>query len=378
MRLIFLALLAVLLAACSSSGPIHEPTKLEPIKSRVSVRIVWSLETASSNQDKIYTALHPALFDGVLYTVGASGIVQAHKIKRGRRLWKIKLGTVISAGVGGSENMLLLGTAKGEVIALEREAGEIRWRTKVSSEVLATPVLSRNYAIIRSGDGTTEALNAETGEQLWSYKTQMPPLSLRGEATAVIADDLVLLGQANGRLAALSIFDGVVQWEATVVAAQGRTDLERMVDVDAAPVVVGDVIYVAAHQGRVLALSKLTGTMMWSRDLGASVGLAIDDLNVYLADDEGQVWALDRRTGATLWKSEKLKYRGLTTPVAYEDAVVVGDFEGYLHWLSKTDGHIFARYQVDDDGVRVAPLVLDDVLYIRAKSGKIEVLQLNR
>ncbi len=378
MHHVLLVLLVVLLTACGSSGPIHEPTKLEQINSRIGTKVLWSLTTPTSSQDKIYTALHPVLFDGVLYSVGASGVVQANKIKRGRRLWKVKLKTTISAGLGGNEELLLLGTAKGEVIALERETGEIRWRTEVASEVMAIPVIDRNYVIVRSGDGTTEALDAETGEKLWSYNSPLPPLSLRGEATPVVIDDLVLLGQANGRLAALSIYDGVVQWESTVVAAKGRTDLERMVDVDATPVVVGDVIYVVAHQGRVLALSKLTGTMLWSRDLGASVGLVTDELNVYLVDDEGQVWALDRRTGATLWKSEKLKYRRLTAPVTNVDAVVVGDYEGYLHWLSKTDGHIFTRYQVDEKGIHVAPLVLDDVLYTRSKTGKLEALKLNR
>ena len=149
-----------------------------------------------------------------------------------------------------------------------------------------------------------------------------------------------------------------------------------MVDVDATPVAIGDVIYVTAHQGRLLALSKLTGTMLWSRDLGSSVGLAIDGKNVYLVDDDGQVWALSRDNGATLWKSEKLKYRELTAPIAYDESVVVGDFEGYLHWLSKSDGKIFARYQVDEEGIRVPPVVLDGVLYSRAKTGKVDALRL--
>ncbi len=378
MHFVFAALLVLLLSACSSSGPIHVPTPLEPLPSGAPVKRIWSVTSFSSPQDKIYDALHAALFDGVLYSVGANGVIQAHEIGKGKRLWKQSLDVVVSAGLGVSEELLLLGTSKGEVLALARETGKLLWRVKVSSEVMAIPVLSHNFVIVRSGNGVTEALSAENGEQIWRYSSPLPALSLRGEARPVVTDDLVLLGQSNGRLAALSIFDGVVQWEATIVAPQGRTDLERMVDVDAAPVVVGDVIYVAAHQGRVMALSRLTGTMLWSRDLGASVGLAIDEQNLYLVDDEGQVWALERRTGSTLWKSEKLKYRDLTSPVVYENSVVVGDFEGYLHWLSKVDGQIIARYQQDEEGVRVAPLVSDAVLYSRSKTGLVEALKLKQ
>ena len=378
MHFVFAALLVLLFGACSSSGPIHEPTPLEPLPSAKSVKRIWSVSSPSSSQDKIYDALQAALFDGVLYTVGAKGVVQAHEIDKGKRLWKQSLDVVVSAGLGVSDELLLLGTSKGEVLALARATGKPLWRVKVSSEVMAIPVLSHNLVIVRCGDGVTEALSADAGEQVWRYSSPLPALSLRGEARPVVSGDLVLLGQSNGRLAALSIFDGVVQWEATVVAPKGRTDLERMVDVDAAPVVVGDVIYVAAHQGQVMALSRLTGTMLWSRDLGASVGLAIDEQNLYLVDDAGQVWALDRRTGSTLWKSEKLKYRELTAPVVSEKAVVVGDFEGYLHWLSKIDGQIIARYQQDEEGVRVAPLVLDAILYSRSKAGQVEALKLKQ
>ncbi|HHJ80711.1 MAG TPA: outer membrane protein assembly factor BamB, partial [Candidatus Tenderia electrophaga] len=151
---------------------------------------------------------------------------------------------------------------------------------------------------------------------------------------------------------------------------------ERMVDVDATPLVVDDVVYVAAHQGRVLALSRLTGATLWRRDLGTSIGMSVDNEKLYIVDDEGLVWALDRRNGATLWKLDKLKYRDLSAPVNYADSIVVADFEGQLHWISKDNGAITARYQVDKAGVRVAPLVRDGILYSRSKSGRLEALRL--
>ena len=375
MRLLLPLLCAASLVACSSS-PIHEPTPLEPLASAVKVERLWSVSGSSSSQDKVYEHLQPALQDGVLYSVSADGVVQANEIGKAAKLWKQELNSVVSAGLSVAGELLLLATSEAEVIALAKDNGELRWRSHVSSEVLAPPVVSGGFVIVRSADGVTQALSAGSGEQLWSYSSHVPALSLRGDATPVVAGELVLLGQANGRLSALSIFDGVLQWETAVVVPQGRTDLERMVDVDAMPLVVADVIYVAAHQGRVLALSKLTGATLWSRELGTSVGMTVDNKNLYLVDDEGQVLALDRRNGATLWKLDKLKYRDLSAPVAYDDSVVVGDYEGQLHWVSKENGAITARHQVDSDGVRIAPLVRDGVLYSRSKSGRLEALRL--
>ncbi len=368
-------LVAASLVACSSA-PINEPTPLEPPAAAAKVEQLWSVSNLSSSQDKVYEHLQPVLQDGVIYSVSASGLVQANDIGKAARLWQQELDTVVSAGLAIANDLLLLATSEAEVIAVAKDGGEIRWRSSVSSEVLAPPVVSGNFVIVRSADGVTQALSADSGELLWSFSSHVPALSLRGDATAVVAGELVLLGQANGRLSALSIFDGVLQWETAVVVPQGRTDLERMVDVDATPLVVADVIYVAAHQGRVLALSKLTGATLWSRELGTSVGMTVDNEKIYIVDDEGLVWALDRRNGATLWKLEKLKYRDLGAPVSFADSIVVGDFEGQLHWISKDDGAITARYQVDNSGVRVAPLVQDGVLYSRSKSGRLEALRL--
>jgi len=375
MRFFLPLLIAASLVACSSS-PINEPTPLEPLASTAKVEKLWSVSSPSSPQSKVYEYLQPALQDGVLYSVSAGGVVQANDIGKAARLWKQDLDAVVSAGLAVANDLLLLATSEAEVIAMAKDSGEIRWRSSVTSEVLALPVASGNIVIVRSADGVTQALDLDSGEPLWSFSSNVPALSLRGDATPLVTGELVLLGQANGRLSALSIFDGVLQWEAAVVVPKGRTDLERMVDVDAMPLVIDDVVYVAAHQGRVLALSTLTGAMLWSRELGTSVGMAADNENIYIVDNESLVWALDRRNGATLWKLDKLKYRDLSAPLAYADSVVVGDYEGQLHWISKYDGAITGRHQVDKNGVRVAPLVRDGVLYSRSKSGRLEALRL--
>lgn len=376
MRFILLPLLLLTLVGCSSSGPIREPAELEPVAAARDVKVVWSKFTSSNQLNLVYDRLTPAIADGRLYTANANGMVYAFDLAKGKKQWQQEFDLVITGGVGLNEQSLFFGTSKAEVVALNRNDGTLLWRATLSSEVLAPPVATSSQVIVRCVDGNVYALSAESGQRLWHYQGSVPALTLRGDSTPVIAGDNVLLGLANGRLASLSLYDGSVTWESNVVVAQGRTDLERMVDVDATPLVADDTIYAVAYQGRVVALSRLTGTQQWSRDMGSSAGMGLDEHHLYVVDDEDQVWALDRSNGASLWKSDKLKYRDLTAPAPMQDAVVVGDFEGYLHWLSLEDGRIIARHQIDSDGIRVVPIVINNVLYVRSRNGDLKALTL--
>ncbi len=376
MRFILLPLLLLMLAGCSSSGPIREPATLETITGARDVNVKWVRSTSSSSLNKVYDRLAPAISDGKLYTANANGMVYAFDLAKGKKQWQQEFALVISGGVGINDQSLFIGSSKGEMLALARNDGAEQWRTTLSSEVLAPPVATANQVIVRCVDGNVYALDVENGQRLWSYQSGIPSLTLRGDGTPVITNDNVLIGLANGRLVSLSLYDGSITWEGNVAVAQGRTDLERMVDVDATPLVVDDTVYAVAYQGRIVALSLSTGTQQWSRDIGSSAGMAIDEHHLYVVDDDDQVWMLDRNSGASLWKSDKLKYRDLTAPAALKDAVVVGDFEGYLHWLSLDDGHIIARRQVDSDGVRATPVVINNVLYVRSKNGDLEALTL--
>lgn len=376
MRFILLPLLLLTLVGCSSSGPIREPAELEPVAAARDVKVVWSKFTSSNQLNLVYDRLTPAIADGRLYTANANGMVYAFDLAKGKKQWQQEFDLVITGGVGLNEQSLFFGTSKAEVVALNRNDGTLLWRATLSSEVLAPPVATSSQVIVRCVDGNVYALSAESGQRLWHYQGSVPALTLRGDSTPVIAGENVLLGLANGRLASLSLYDGSVTWESNVVVAQGRTDLERMVDVDATPLVADDTIYAVAYQGRVVALSRLTGTQQWSRDMGSSAGMGLDEHHLYVVDDEDQVWALDRSNGASLWKSDKLKYRDLTAPAPVQDAVVVGDFEGYLHWLSLEDGRIIARHQIDSDGIRVVPIVINNVLYVRSRNGDLKALTL--
>ena len=369
-----------MLAACGSSGPIHEPTPLQPLTAENVVERHWTLSATAGRLDPIYDHLQPAVEGDVLYTARAKGEVRAVSLASGKKRWKTRLDVVISGGVGLGDELLFVGTADAEVIALDRESGQERWRAPVFAEVLAAPVATTGYVIVRCSDGRVVALNSETGQRLWLRQWPVPLLTLRGDSRPVIADNMVLVGLADGRLAALSIYDGRSLWEAVVVAPQGRTDLERMVDVDATPLVMDGRVYVAAHQGRVAALALETGGSLWSADIGSATGMVSDGEALYVVDDMDQVWALDLRSGRSLWKQDKLKYRRLSPPALFGDALLaVADFEGYTHWLALEDGRLVARYQVggeEVEAVAVAPQVVDGIGYVRSELGRIEALGL--
>ncbi len=375
MRRLWPLLSILFLAACSSSGPMHKPTPLQPLDAELLVTKQWAKQIPGNRLDEVYKRLVPVVANEVLYTVSAEGVVYALSTNGGKRLWKTDLDTIISAGLGYNDELLFVGTADAQVIALNRLDGEIRWQSRVTTEVLAPPAANGSYVIISCGDGEIYALNSENGLPLWQLKRNVPALSLRGNSTPVIVDDVVLMGTAEGHLLAVSIYNGDPLWETTIAVPKGRTDLERMVDVDATPLVIDGTIYSAAYQGRIVALSLDSGRVLWSRDIGSSAGLVADGANLYLVADDSYIWALDRRTGATLWRQDALAYRNLSTPALYDNYLVVGDVEGFLHWLSLEDGRIVARYQVDEGMAIGAPIqVKNNVAYVRNEHGEIEVL----
>ncbi len=374
MRYLWSLSLVWLLVGCSSSGPVHPPTLLEPFAQTVKVNAVWKKRLDSSDLDQVYADLTPVISGSRIYSVAAEGVITALEIERGRAVWEVTLESPLSGGLALNDELLFVGTAEAELLALNKHDGQEVWRAALSSEPLAPPVATESIVIIRTGDGKVYGFNPENGQRLWQVERTVPVLTLRGESRPVLSDELVLVGFPSGRLMAISLYDGSVRWEVAVATPKGRSDLERMVDVDATPLIDRGVVYAASHQGRIVALSLETGSLLWERELSSSAGMTLDSQVLYVTDDEGQVWALDRKSGASLWKQEKLKYRQVTAPRLLDESLVVGDFEGYLHWLSREDGHLMSRYRVSKAAIRVAPLYVDKVLYVRSEGGDLEAL----
>lgn len=370
------ALFAVLaLAGCGGfsrdddNAPV--PAELEDFEPSVEIDRLWSRRAASGAGPAL--ALHPAVAGGRVFTAGGDGDVAAYDAGTGERLWETDTGVPVSAGPGAGPGVVVVGSSDGDVVALDGAGGEVAWRARVSSEVLSPPAASERVVVVRTIDGKLFGLDAVNGERLWVYDRAVPALTLRGTSSPVIAQDAVVAGFDNGRLVAVSLDHGQLLWESHVATPSGRTELERLVDIDADPVVVDGVAYATAFQGQIAAFDLRTGRLLWQRDMSSHAGVGAGRRLLYVTDDQGHVWALDRDTGASLWRQGKLERRGVTRPVEFGEYAVVADFEGYVHWLNIEDGSFAARVRAGG-GVAASPVATGAAVYVFDTGGTLTSL----
>lgn len=345
---LFIAGISMLLGGCSTSpSPVLPPITLSTVKNAFPIQRVWQTDFGEGAGDN-YLKLTPLLEKNTLYTVDFQGLVTAYDMPNNTIIWQSKLSLPVSTPLTADGDLLLLGSSHGDVMAIRKKNGQVVWHQYVSSEVLSRPVVSGKYVIVRCVNGMLYALNREDGKQIWSQEQITPALTLRGTSTPVIAGDIVLSAFDNGRLLAYNLQTGKLLWQTTIAIPRGRTDLERMVDIDANPVVVDDMVYAVSYQGRIAALQLGSGQILWTRDINSYSGMTIDAYRIYLVDDQSRVWALDRMNGATLWKQDGLVRRSLTTPRLQNQYVIVADFDGFIHWLRRDNGKIVARVRLND------------------------------
>lgn len=380
-----LLLVAALLGGCSSWRdymPLETlretdnqapPTELTDLTPRLGVRTLWSQDTGDGAAGQRVN-LVPALAGGRLFTADRKGGVRAMNQDGGQLAWTVDTGAPISGGPGLGDGLVLLGTSDAEVIALAEEDGGERWRTRVSSEVLAVPRASGGMVVVHTIDGKLYGLNASDGTQQWVYDRTAPVLTLRGSSSPVIVGDQVITGFPNGKLVNLDLRTGNPNWEVTVTPPRGRTELERIVDIDADPLVIQGIVFVVSFQGELAAVAQNNGTVLWRRELSSSAGLNADWRQLYATDAKSRVWAADPRNGSALWKQDGLLNRRLTAPAVLNDAVLVGDLEGYVHFLSQEDGGLLARVKVSGAPISAMPLVDQGVAYVLAEDGELTAL----
>lgn len=337
--------------------------------------IAWSTDTGGAND--IYSSLDAWLQGNAVVAIDSEGEVNSYDAKTGKRLWRESLDVPVTTGVGGGEGLILVGTKDGQVLALDESNGTILWKVKLTSEVLAPPKASNGIVVASTSDGRMTGLSTKDGQVLWNYQRAVPLLSLRGASAPILVDDKVIAGYANGKLIALSIIDGKVIWEKSVAIPRGRTELDRLVDIDADPVVMNNTVYVVAYNGRLAALSLEDGTILWSHDMSSRSGLdvVVGDA-VYVSDDEGNVWALQDGSGDSLWRQTRLLRRKLTAPAVVGDNIIVGDIEGYVHWISRQDGRFTARVKVADAAIRSKPVVSDNLVFVTASDGTLTAFRI--
>ncbi|HZW24910.1 MAG TPA: outer membrane protein assembly factor BamB [Gallionella sp.] len=346
------------------------PAELVDFSETAKFDVRWHADLGESGA----SLLRPALTADAVY--GASGDGALTRIERatGKQVWRVDSGINVSGGVGAGEGLVVIGSGKGDVLAYG-EDGKLRWKSKVSSEVLSVPQVADGVVIVRSGDGRIAGLAVADGKRLWLYERSTPALVVRSHAGVTIQRGVAFAGFAGGKLAALKVKDGGVLWENSVSQPRGNTELERISDITSDPVVDDEQVCAIAFQGRVACYDAAQGSPLWNRDIGSDKGMMLLRKYLYLSDASGAVIALDKTGGSTLWKNEQLFMRDTAAPYALDNYVVAGDYEGYLHGLSREDGSFVARIRLDG-AIQSAPQQMDEGLLVQTRDGDLYSLSI--
>lgn len=348
----------------------QQPAELIEIEQQLTVKKLWSVGVGDGQGSGLYK-LQPIIDGDVIYAAAAEGEVRAVDRKRGSTIWRQELDLGLSGGVGHYEDSLFLGTSDGLVLRLDASTGETLWTSEVSGEVLAPPQGNGRVVVVQSYDGRLYGFDHQSGEQLWRYDSNLPVLTIRGTSTPILDGGVVYAGFATGRVLAFDAQDGTVRWEARVAIPQGRSEIERIVDVDGTMALAGTELYVASYQGRMAALDTRTGRKIWQRNVSSFYGVSQGFGNVYITEESGAITAFLRNGQGIRWEQPALAWRGLSKPVPVSSYLAVEDFEGYLHLLSQVDGEFLARIRPDSDGARADMLADGTVLYVYTNGGKL-------
>ena len=376
-KLIGVSVLAVM-AGCSTLSSMNPfasksktavPVPLVELKATMAVRTAWKLDIGKSNK-YIFT---PAVAGTSVIVAGGEGAIARVDAATGKALWRIKSKTELTAGVGTDGNMIVVGGVKGAVLAFDME-GKALWTAQASSEVLSAPVIGEGIVVVRSFDNRIVGLDAKTGEKKWTVQRPSPPLTIRNAPGMVVAGKDVIVAQPGGKLVALILASGAPRWEVAVGEARGATELERVTDIGGLPVVIENDVCAVSYQGRVGCFDLLTGSARWTKEMSSNVGVAADAKNVFAVDDKGDVLAFARDGGVSAWKNDKLGYRNLSTPVSYGRTVAVGDYQGYIHFMSREDGTFLARAATDGSAVISTPVVVGSNLIFQTQNGTVTAI----
>jgi outer membrane protein assembly factor BamB len=347
-----------------------DPLPLTEFSPTLETRKLWSTRIGDGI-GRQRTQLRPVITDGVVYAADYKGLLVAVDADSGRKRWEIKTDLPFSGGPGVHGGSVYLGTQDGEVRAFDAEGGAALWTAPVSSEVLAAPVAGDGIVVVRSIDGRIFGLDENTGQRTWIYDHAVPLLTLRGNSRPLIRAGVVYIGYDGGEVVALKLSDGTLIWEQSVVSTEGRSELERLADIDGQLVYVASDLLVSSYKNRLASLAADSGRLLWFKDIASATGVSIDRVNLAISDRDDNVWLLDRRNGSTMWKLDSLTNRALTRPEFMGNFVVVGDYDGYLHWIDASNGQFAARDKAGGDGFVSAPLVAGNRLYVLTRDGNL-------
>ncbi|MGQ9452991.1 outer membrane protein assembly factor BamB [Leclercia sp. TB492] len=381
-KLLLPGLLSVtLLSGCSLFSGEEDVVTMSPlptVENQFAPSTAWST-SVGDGIGEFYSNLHPASADGVVYAADRKGIVKAVNADDGKEVWSINLAeksgwlsrtpALLSGGVTVVGGHVYIGSEKAQVYALNASDGSIAWQTRVAGEALSRPVVSDGMVLVHTANGQLQALNEADGAVKWTVNLDMPALSLRGESAPATAFGAAIVGGDNGRVSAVLMQQGQMIWQQRISQATGPTEIDRLSDVDTTPVIVNGVVYALAYNGNLTAMDLRSGQVMWKRELGSVNDFVVDGNRIYLVDQNDRLLALSTEGGVTLWTQSDLLHRLLTAPALYNGSLVVGDSEGYMHWIDPSNGRFVAQEKVDGSGFLTEPVVADGKLLIQAKDG---------
>lgn len=352
------------------------PMSLSSIEAEKEFVAVWSSKVGSGNKGQ-YLHLKPLVLADKVMTVDAEGHLRATNASDGSLIWQKKLNTKITQGVAGSTDKIFISTDNGTILAFSTTNGEKIWQKELNKNILNNPSYDQNNLFVQATDGTLYSLSAKDGKTNWDYKTSVPDLTLYATSSPLVWKDKVITGFANGKLYAFNKYEGTPIWDYQITLPSGQSSIQRMVDISSQPIIRDGYIYAVSYQGNVVALDLDTGNLMWERKLSSISDMAVNTKYLYVSDTEGTVWALNRTSGRVLWKQPNLYMRQLSGTSFIDDTILVGDYEGYVHGLSYEHGGFIARANIGTDGIRVAPIVKNGIIYILDNSGKLAAYKLS-
>lgn len=348
------------------------PEPLEDIKETASAKLLWQAKAGSAD---IYD-IAPAVEAGYVYVASAEGELTKFDAGKGTQVWQVNVGETLTGGVGAGGSLIIVGTQKGSVYAYD-VSGKLQWKSRLSSEVLSTPKYFDGLVVVRTGDNRIYGINANDGSRKWVYDRTGPALTLRSSAGVVVDGGAVYAGFAGGKLVSIRADNGKIMWEASVAQPKGVTEIERIADITSLPFVDGPLVYAVAYQGRIAAVDRTNGRVVWNRDISSLSGLTAEDARIFVSHAIGSVYALDYTTGKTFWRQGALKNRQLTAPVSMGSLIAVGDVEGYVHFLSREDGAFSARLKIADSPILPQMgLISTNTLLAQSRDGGIYAIQI--
>ena len=374
-----LLVFAIVASGCSWFGDDDEneikPAELKSFAEEIRVKKIWS-KSVGGSREKYWRSLQPSASDEMVFAASHDGRVSAMAISDGSRRWSTDLEVGISGGVGHGGGIVMIGTIEGKVIALDARDGTVAWISQMKTEVLTSPKSNGQVAVVQTIDDKIYALDAVTGDEIWHHDGDAPILSVRGTSSPLVTSSMVVAGFDSGKLIAFNPENGSIIWETRVALPKGRTELQRMVDIDGTPILVNDVIYAVSYQGRLGAITRGTGRNLWFQDSSSHGSPAYGQAQVYVTEDDDIVRAFKVGNGRSVWENEGLFLRRLTSPTVLDEMVAVADAEGYLHILHSDDGRFVGRVKVDSSGIDAPMLNRSGRLIVQANDGSVSAYRI--